>query len=35
MICDWEGNLLTMESDGRVVALGDKSLWPEVKSLLS
>ncbi len=34
MICDWEGLPLTLKSDGRVLALGDKSLWPQVKPLL-
>lgn len=34
-ITDWEGNELTLKSDGRVIALGDPALWPEVQKLLS
>ena len=33
-ISDWDGNSLTIESDGRVIALGDPALWPEVRKLL-
>lgn len=34
MICDWDGEALTLSSDGRVVALGDKGLWHEVSAQL-
>lgn len=33
-ICDYEGRPLTLESDGRVAALGDPALWPQVEPLL-
>ena len=33
-IADHEGNPLKLESDGNVIALGDKSLWMQVQSLL-
>ncbi len=33
-ICDWDGNALTIKSDGRVVAMGDPKLWDAVKKLL-
>ncbi len=33
-ITDWDGNELTLESDGRVIALGDPALWPEVRDIL-
>ena len=35
MICDWDGHALTLDSDGRVVALGDPGLWPEVQKILA
>jgi len=34
LICDYEGKPLTLKSDGQVIALGDKSLWPEVEKRL-
>lgn len=30
IICDYEGNSLTLKSDGKVIALSDKSLLPQV-----
>lgn len=33
-ICDWNGNSLTIQSEGNVIALGDESLWGEVSPLL-
>ncbi len=33
-ISDYEGRPLTLKSDGRVIALGDPSLWPQVEPLL-
>lgn len=34
-ISDYEGKPLTLESEGKVIALGDKTLWPEVRKLLT
>jgi inositol-phosphate phosphatase/L-galactose 1-phosphate phosphatase/histidinol-phosphatase len=34
-ISDYEGKALTLKSDGRVIALGDKDLWPLVQPLLA
>ena len=34
-ICDWEGEPLTLESGDKVVALGDATLWDEVKKLIN
>jgi len=34
-ITDWQGNALTLESKGDVIALGDAALWEEVKILLT
>lgn len=33
-IRDWNGHPLILQSDGKVIALGDKSLWPAVKEKL-
>lgn len=33
-ICDWDGNSLTLKSEGQVVAMGDYALWDEVKALI-
>ncbi len=33
-ICDWQGNALTLKSDGRVVAMGDAGLWDQIKKLM-
>lgn len=33
-ISDWAGNPMTLQSDGRIIALGDKALWPEVSEKL-
>ncbi len=33
-IRDWEGNPLTLQSEGKVIALGDEALWPSVKERL-
>lgn len=33
-ISDWDGNKLTLHSEGRVIALGDPDLWDDVKGLL-
>jgi fructose-1,6-bisphosphatase/inositol monophosphatase family enzyme len=33
-ICDWQGNDLTLKSDGKVIALGDPSLWEAIKTIL-
>ena len=33
-ITDWEGNALTLQSDGKVIALGDLALWDEASALL-
>lgn len=32
---DWEGKNLTMKSGERVIAAGDKSLWPEIADLIA
>ncbi len=34
-ITDWNGKNLTLESEGKVIALGDPALWPEVQKLLA
>lgn len=34
-ICDWEGNPLTTQSDGRVLALGDIALKDQILSILN
>lgn len=34
LICDYEGNPLTLKSSGEVIALGDKALWEAVKKTL-
>jgi inositol-phosphate phosphatase/L-galactose 1-phosphate phosphatase/histidinol-phosphatase len=34
-ISDYDGKPLTLESEGKVIALGDKTLWPEVRNLLT
>jgi inositol-phosphate phosphatase/L-galactose 1-phosphate phosphatase/histidinol-phosphatase len=34
-ICDWEGQPLTLSSNGEVIAMGDPSLWPEISKLLA
>ena len=34
LICDYEGHDISLKSDGRVIALGDKSLWPQVEKRL-
>lgn len=34
IICDWDGNPLTLKSDGRVMALGDPKLKDDVIALL-
>ncbi len=34
MLTDWQGRPLTLESDGYVIALGDKRLWPEISKML-
>lgn len=33
-IGDFEGKPLTLESEGKVVALGDRALWPQVEKLI-
>lgn len=33
-ITDWNGDDLTLQSNGRVIALGDKALWDEAKDFL-
>ena len=33
-MCDWNGAPLTLKSDGRIIALGNKALLDEVKALL-
>ena len=35
MICDYEGQPITLKSVGNVIALGDRSLWPDVKAKLT
>jgi inositol-phosphate phosphatase/L-galactose 1-phosphate phosphatase/histidinol-phosphatase len=35
MMCDWNGNKLTIKSDGKVIALGDASLKDQVLKLLA
>jgi len=34
-ISDFAGNDLSLDSDGTVVACGDRSLWPDIKALLN
>ena len=34
-ISDFAGNDLSLDSDGTVVACGDRSLWPNIKALLN
>ena len=34
-ISDWEGKPLTLQSDGRVIAVGDTALWPEIQEMIS
>jgi inositol-phosphate phosphatase / L-galactose 1-phosphate phosphatase / histidinol-phosphatase len=33
-ISDYEGKALTLESEGKVIAMGDPALWPQVQKLL-
>ncbi len=33
-ISDWDGNPVTLKSDGRIIALGDPALWEEIYKLL-
>ncbi len=33
-ISDWRGNELTLNSVGKVIALGDPNLWPEVERMI-
>ncbi len=33
-ISDWEGNSITLKSDGRIIALGDPAMWDEVSAKL-
>ncbi len=35
MMCDWSGKALTLKSDGKVIAVGDKTLKEEILALLS
>ena len=35
MMCDWSGKALTLKSDGKVIAAGDKTLRDQILKLLS